>query len=103
MKKKSFYDQIMDENDNDPIVLYGENGAALTFEQIAVIPDGEHIYVLLCPVDPIPGVGADEGLVFELCRERGEDVLHLVVEDAIIDRVFAEYDTLLRENSDQEE
>ena len=97
MKKKSLYDQIMDENNSDPIVLYGKNDTALTFEQIAVIPRDEHIYVILCPKDPIPGVGEDEGLVFELCRERGQDLLHLVEEEAIIDWVFDQYDALLEE------
>lgn len=43
-------DQIFDENNCDPIVLYNENNEAVTFDQIAVIPIEKEVYVILKPV-----------------------------------------------------
>ena len=37
--------QILDQNNTDPVVFYSENGDAVSFEQIAVIPLEGRIYV----------------------------------------------------------
>ena len=39
-------DKILDENNSDPIVLYDENNKETKFEQVAVIPLYEKVYVI---------------------------------------------------------
>ena len=90
-------EQILDENNADPIVLYNEYGKEVKFEQIALIPLDEGVYVILQPVEPMPGVAEDEALVFAIRVEDGEAVL--IVEDrtAVIDEVFKVYNEMLEE------
>ncbi len=90
-------DALFDEDNNDPILLYNQNGEAISFEQIAIIPLKGNIYAILKPVQPIDGIGEDEGLVFAI--EQGEsdaqDYLTLVTDEKIIDDVFEIYDDLI--------
>ena len=91
-------DALFDEDNNDLIVLYNEHGEEVLFEQVALIPQ-EKTYVILKPVQPLPGMNEDEALVFavEIHPETQEEDLVLVTDDAIIDRVFDEYDALVEE------
>lgn len=90
-------DQIFDENNTDPVVLYNENGDAVSFEQIALIPINGQVYVILKPVQPMEGVGEDEGFVFEITEIDGEELIVIVEDFAIIDKVFDEYEAMLEE------
>ena len=91
-------DALFDEDNHDLIVLYNEYGEEVLFEQVALIPQ-EKTYVILKPVQPLPGMNEDEALVFavEIHPETQEEDLVLVTDDAIIDRVFDEYDALVEE------
>ena len=88
--------QILDENNTDPVVFYSENGDAVSFEQIAVIPLEGRIYVILKPTEKLAGVNEDEGFVFEITRQDGEEMIVIVEDFAIIDKVFDEYEALLK-------
>lgn len=90
-------EQILDENNTDPIVLYNEYGKEIKFEQIALIPLDEGVYVILKPVEPMPGVAEDEALVFAIREEDGEAVLIVEDRDAVIDEVFKVYYEMLEE------
>lgn len=91
-------DALFDEDNHDLIVLYNEYGEEVLFEQVALIPQ-EKTYVILKPVQPLPGMNEDEALVFviDIHPETQEEDLVLVTDDAIIDRVFDEYDALVEE------
>lgn len=93
--EKDPIDQIFDENDSDPIVLYNEAGESIAFEQIAVIPLRGIVYVILQPVELMEGMSDDEALVFEILTQDGDEVLSIVFDDEIIDAVFAEYYNML--------
>lgn len=88
-------DRIYDEENNDVIILKNEKGEDIAFEQIAIIPKQEQVYIILKPVQPIEGVGEDEGLVF-LVNE-GLKRFELVIDEGIIDEVFTVYDQLIEE------
>ena len=95
-------DALYDENNNDIIQLYAEDGKLINFEQIAIIPINERVYVILKPVQPLEGVGEDEGLVFEIAtNEDGAEYLKLVVDMAIIDAVFDIYDELVEAEEEE--
>ena len=94
-KELSTIEKILAEDNEDNIVLYDEDDNATEFEQVAVIPLNDEIYVILVPVTPIEGVGEDEGIVFVI--EEGEDgeVLTVVDDDAVADEVFEIYNGLV--------
>ncbi len=89
-------DALFDENNNDAIILMNENGEEIAFEQIALVPIGEKVYVILKPIQPMEGIGEDEGLVFSVeTNDEGLEYLALVIEEDIIDAVFTVYDALV--------
>lgn len=90
-------DQIFDENNTDPVVFYNEDGVPVSFEQIALVPLNGQIYVILKPIQPMEGVGEDEGFVFEITKIDGEELIVIVEDFAIIDKVFDEYEAMLEE------
>ena len=90
-------DMLFDEENEDDITIYDEDGNPVAFEQIALIPLEEKIYAILKPVLPMEGLGEDEGMVFEI--DEAEESLNVVVEDDIIDAVFAVYEQLCEEEA----
>lgn len=83
---------LLDENSNDPIVLYDEKDNAVTFEQVAIIPFEDNLYALLKPVDKMEGVADDEAVVFKFDEDENESpILTVVTEDKLIDNVFNIY------------
>ena len=96
-------DALYDENNNDKIILFNENGDEIAFEQIAIIPIAEKVYAILKPIIPMEGVGEDEGLVFSIEQnDAGEEYLALTVDEEIIDAVFTVYEALVAEEYDEE-
>ena len=89
-------EKLLEEDNTENIVLYDENNRPTEFEQIAVIPLEEKIYVILKPVTPITGVGDDEALVFVIEEIDDEDCLVICDDEDMVDRVFEEYYDLLR-------
>ena len=89
---ESYFDEaleaILDEENSDVIVLQGEKGI-IEFEQIALIPQEEKLYVILKPIQPMEGLGEDEGLVFFINEEK--KIFELVADEKIIDDVFDVY------------
>ena len=96
-------DMIFDPECEDDITLYDENNKATKFEQVAIIPLNEKVYVILKPVDEIPGVAEDEALVFVVEEIEDEDALVLADNEEVIDRVFEEYYKLLDEYNEDDE
>ena len=95
----SAIDTILDPENTDNIVMYDEEGEALEFEQIAVLPlDGE-LYAILRPIDPEfeEEMDEDEALVFKVEEVDGEDTLVLVEDDDVVDAVFEEFYAMLEE------
>jgi hypothetical protein len=90
-------DQLFDPENMDPVVLYNKRGEAVSFEQIALVPLGEDVYVILQPTVPMEGVGEDEGIVFKIEDVETEAHLALVTYMEIVDAVFDIYEQLCEE------
>ena len=90
-------EMLLDPDNSDNIILYDEENRETEFEQVAVIPLNEKIYVILKPVTNIAGVADDEALVFVIEEIDDEDTLVIVDNEPIIDAVFEEYYKLLEE------
>lgn len=92
----------MQEND-DIVTLTSATGEEIDFVEIAGIAYKGHFYAILQPVQLLPGMNDDEALVFEVSRtEEGNDRFDIVLDEALIDAVFAEYDKLYHEAMDSE-
>lgn len=97
-------DALLDEENNEDIVLFNEKGEPVSFEQIAIIPRNNETYAILKPVIPFPEMDPDEGLVFRIANlDEENEGLELVVDEQIIDEVFAVYDELVAEEYGDEE
>ena len=96
--EKNAIEQLLDEDNIDPIVLYDENDNEVEFDQIAIIPFNENLYAILKPVEPMEGVGEDEAIVFAFETDEDDDeILSVVEDDAIIDAVFEEYYKMVKD------
>ncbi len=89
-------DMILDEECTDNIVLYDDDGEAMEFEQIALVPINDDVYVILRPLGVIDGVGEDEALVFEIIEDEDDRYIEIVDDDEICETVFEEYYDMLR-------
>ena len=90
--------------DDDIVTLLSANGEEVDFVEIAGIAHQGKFYAILQPVELLEGMEEDEALVFEVTRgEDGEDKFSIVVDDEIIDAVFASYDQLFQEAHADEE
>lgn len=88
-------DILLDEDNEDPITLYDENGKPFKFDQVAVIPLDEKLYAILKPIDALEGVADDEAIVFSVNDNDGETSLIVEIDEPIAMRVFDEYYKLL--------
>lgn len=97
-------DNLLDfmQGDDDIVTMLSSDGEEIDFLEIAGIAYQGHFYAILQPVELLEGMKDDEALVFEVTRgANGEDTFHIVLDDAIIDIVFAEYDRLYNEAMNQ--
>ncbi|MBR6769027.1 MAG: DUF1292 domain-containing protein [Clostridia bacterium] len=91
---KNPLEMILDEECDDNIVLFDEDGESTEFEQIAVIPLDDQLYCILRPVD-MPELDEDEAFVFSISEDEEEGAIDLVEDDDIVEEVFQLYYTLL--------
>ena len=89
-------DILLDEDNEDPIKLYDENGKEYKFDQVALIPLDERLYAILKPIDKIKGVADDEAIVFAVNEKEGEETTLIVeTDESVATRVFDEYYRIL--------
>ena len=88
--------KIYDENNTDNIILYNEEGNAIEFEQIALVPLGDADFAILRPLIDDDDLAEDEALVFAIEEVDGEEALVIVDDDDVVDAVFEEYYDMLR-------
>lgn len=82
--------------DDDIVTLQTEDGKNIDFIEIAGIAHKGGFYAILQPVELLPGMQDDEALVMKVTRdEDGNDKFSVVLDDEIIDAVFAQYNKML--------
>ena len=96
-------EQMLDEDNLDPIVLKSPAGKDEEYEQIALVPLAEEeFYAILLPIEAI-GNGDETPLVFYINDEN--ESFDLVTDRAILQRVFMNYyeamDEILEEFDDE--
>ena len=95
MEKLDILDILLDKENKDPIHVIDNGGRELTFEQVAVIPQGKTLYCILKPLEAIPGVADDEAIVFKVCEGIDNTTLRVEDDEEIAVGIFAEYYRLL--------
>lgn len=79
----------------DIITLRSANGEDIDFIEIAGIAHEGKFYLILQPVELLEGMEDDEAFVFEVkTKDDGGSEMEIVVDEDIIDAVFAEYGKL---------
>lgn len=91
-------EQILDPSNNENIFLFNEQQQAVEFEQIALIPYADEVYVILRPIDAFEDIKEDEAVVFKITEEEnGEVYLDAEENEGIIDVIFDMYYKLYEE------
>jgi len=94
-RKKTIKERLFDEADSTNLVLYGDRGKELVFEQVAVIDYDGKWYCILRPVIDDEAVSNGACLIFEISES--EDMLLIVTEPNVIEKVALRYEKLLEE------
>lgn len=89
-------DILLDEDNEDPVTLFDENGKEYKFDQVAIIPLEEKLFAILKPIDEIEGIADDEAVVFRIDEKpSGETALVVEQDEPLAMRVFEEYYKLI--------
>ena len=89
---EDFIDENVITDEDDIIILTGEDGTEREFYHIATIDYDEKWYIFLHPVEEMDDVAEDEALIFEIQEEEeGNDLFTLLEDDDLINKVYAEY------------
>lgn len=89
---------LFDKFNNNPVVLYNQNGEPVSFKQEAYMPMDGHIYVVLKPLEKMEGVNHGECLIYEVTQENGKEIVTLVEDAGIIHNVASMYHLLADED-----
>lgn len=96
MEKEELYEN------NEYVILKNEKGKEEKFIDIAGIALNSGYYAILQPVKRPKGMAEDEALVFKVDKLGDDDNAYtIVLDDTIVDEVFAEYGRLLDEAEEQ--
>lgn len=97
MKELSQIEKLLNEDNTENVILYDEKNQPTEFEQVAIIPLYEKIFVILKPVTPIENMDDDEALVFVIEEIDDQDSLVIVEDINLVNEVFDEYYKLLKD------
>lgn len=84
------------ENDNI-ITLLDEEGEEKDFEVIATLEVDGNEYAILLPLDE----DTEEGVVFKIIKENGEEILEYVEDDEEFNMVADAYEAIMNEEDEE--
>ncbi len=99
----NFFEQLLNNENDENIILRDEEGNTEEYEQLAVFPldkDGvTSLYAVLKPVTPPDGMDELAVVIFRVDTDSAgeEATLHLETSDEIADAVFAKFEEMLAE------
>ena len=86
------------ENQEDEIItLYDENGKPVQFTVIATIPYQDDSYFIMQPVEAFEGMEENEAFVLKLAEHNGKDAYEIETDEEIISGINEIYLQLLKE------
>lgn len=96
-------EKLTDPHCDEDIVLYDEQGNERRFAQVAFIPLAGKKHAILRPLFALGEMENDQALVFTVVYFEGEETLLVETDDAVVDRVFDEYNRLYAQHLHKEE
>lgn len=89
-----FEDQNNMEEEDDIITLYNEaTDKDEDFYHLATLDVDKRWFIVMKPVDELPDIEDDEVLIYEiLTDDEGNDVFGPIEEEALLEKVFAEFE-----------
>ena len=90
-------EKLLDENNDEPIEFYDENGKKMVFEQCAVIPYKDGVFCILSPTEKVRGIMPGTAVVFELIKFDGQNALKMVEEQRVANKIFKMYEKMLED------
>lgn len=86
----------MDNNQDEIITLHSATGEDIDFIAVAEINHKGGYYLILQPVELLPGMEDNEAIVFKIVRDRdGSETLQVELDDSIVDGVLEKYERLI--------
>lgn len=100
-----FEDQNNATDDDDIIVLYNEaTDCDEEFYELAQLDVDDKWYIVMKPVEPLPDIADDEVLIYEIQQDKeGNSVFAAIEDDAVLEKVFDEFNRMLEEWQDSED
>lgn len=92
-KTKNAYEMLLDENNHENVIFYGENHQKMEFEQIALIHLDGMNYVILHPVDM--GYADDEVIVYALYEFNNKFELIEVEDEGLLNEINEAYEKMV--------
>ena len=78
-------DRLLDDNNTESIILFGEDDKAVEFEKIDMVTYKENLYVLLRPIE----ADDDEAVVFRIDTEDEDSII--IVGDELAEEILEFY------------
>lgn len=98
-EEKDLFSILMDDDNTDPIVVFGEDGERVEFLQVAVLPHEDCLYCILKPITPMKDVAEDEAIPFQVVMDEDRrSALDPVTDTKLAMELFDMYYDLIEEH-----
>ena len=94
-------DLLFDDNDIGILTLTDEDGDKVEFRRAAIIPYKDIVYALLRPISGVPEEAMEQMVAMRVEMEYGVPYLNVEDDQEVLDYLLAEYNRLLKEDSEE--
>lgn len=86
----------------ETVSLFSADGKEMKFKKVASVPMDGSMYVVLAPMEAIPGMADNQALVFQVTKKAdGQAALNIVTEPAIVYQVYETYGEITLHRTDE--
>ncbi len=83
----------LEEEDNDIIILHNEvNDTDEEFYHLATLDVDKRWFIIMKPVEKLEDIADDEVLIYEIVEKDGEDRFEPIEDEALLNKVFKEFE-----------
>ena len=94
----------LEEEDNDIIILHNEvNDTDEEFYHLATLDVDKRLFIIMKPVEKLEDIADDEVLIYEIVEKDGEDRFEPIEDEALLNKVFKEFEKELEKAVAEEE
>lgn len=94
----------LEEDDNDIIILHNEvNDTDEEFYHLATLDVDKRWFIIMKPVEKLEDIADDEVLIYEIVEKDGEDRFEPIEDEALLNKVFKEFEKELEKAVAEEE